>query len=182
MSTTVFIIGSPRKGNSEAIALAMAEEVKKKGNKAEIFNLNKLKDVKGCQSCYGCKKVGHCVVKDDQTAILDAIRNADSLVLSTATYFGLETAQLKMLEDRFFSFVNGDFTPNITPKKVAVVVTCGSGHDGAVAIADHIGQIWSGFFKSQVVGKLVMDNAMDPGAAAKDKAVMAKAKEIADKL
>jgi len=108
--STVVIIGSPRKGNSETIALAMAEGAKENGNAIKTYYLNKMKNVKGCQSCYGCKKTGKCVVKDDQSEILEALRDADSIILSTPTYFGQPSAQYRMLEDRFFGFLNGDFS------------------------------------------------------------------------
>ena len=57
MTSTVVILGSPRKGNSEAIAEAIANEAKAKGNEIKTFKLNQLK-ARGCQSCYGCKKAG----------------------------------------------------------------------------------------------------------------------------
>ena len=38
MTSTVVILGSPRKGNSEAIAEAIANEAKAKGNEIKIFS------------------------------------------------------------------------------------------------------------------------------------------------
>ena len=183
MATTVVILGSPRKGNSDAIALAIAAEAKAKGNVIKEFKLNQLKNAKGCQSCYGCKKSGRCVVKDDITEILDAIRNADSIILATPTYFGYSTAQFRTLEDRFFGFLGGDFVPNIAPgKKVAIVQTCGSGIDGAERNAAALEGEWANFFKGEVVGKIVVGNMMAPDAAANDAEIMAKAKAIGQKL
>lgn len=53
----------------EAIAEAIANEAKAKGNEIKTFKLNQLK-ARGCQSCYGCKKAGKCVVKDDMIEVL----------------------------------------------------------------------------------------------------------------
>ena len=183
MTSTVVIIASPREGNSKTIALAMAEGAKENGNTIKTYHLNKLKNVKGCQSCYGCKKVGKCVVKDDQTEILQALRDADSIVLSTPNYFGQPTGQYRMLEDRFFGFLNGDFSSNIAPgKKVAIAVTCGSGYDDAKNIAKSIEKVWVNFFKGICVGKIVMNDGMPPDAAAKDLSLIAEAKAIGKKL
>ena len=183
MASTVVIIGSPRKGNSEAIALAIAKGAKSKGNSIQEFYLNRLKNGKGCQSCYGCKKAGRCVVKDDNLTILDAIRDADSIILSTPTYFGQSSGQFRLLEDRFFGFLNGDFSPNIAAgKKVAIVETCGGGLDGAKKNADALEAEWKNFFKADVVGKIVVGNMMAPDAATKDKALMKEADDLGKKL
>ena len=183
MTSTVVIIASPREGNSKTIALAMAEGAKENGNTVKTYYLNKLKNVKGCQSCYGCKKTGRCVVKDDQTEILQALRDADSIILSTPNYFGQAVAQYKLLEDRFFSFLNGDFSPNIAPnKKIAIAVTCGSGYDIAENIAKSIENVWVNSFKGICVGKVIMKDGMSPDTAAKDSSLIAEARAIGRKL
>lgn len=183
MTTTVVLLGSPRKGNSEAIAMAMADEAKSKGNEIKVFHLAKLKNAKGCQSCYACKEKGKCIQNDDQTEILNAIREADSIICATAVYFGQPTAQFRILQDRFFSFLNGDFSPNISAgKKIATVVTCGTGIEDAKKIADSLEGMWAGFFKEVPVGKIVAGNMMPPDAAIKDAGVMAEAKAIGQKL
>lgn len=183
MASTVVILGSPRKGNSEAIALAIAAEAKAKGNEIKEYRLNQLKNAKGCQSCYGCKKAGKCVVKDDIAVILDDLRAADSIIIATPLYFGYSSAQYRMLEDRFFGFLGGDFKPNIAPgKKVAVVQTCGSGLEGAQKNADAIAGVWKNFFGAEIAGIIVEGNMMAPNAAAENADIMAKAKAIGQKL
>lgn len=182
MTSTVVILGSPRKGNSEAIAEAIANEAKAKGNEIKTFKLNQLK-ARGCQSCYGCKKAGKCVVKDDMIEVLDAVREADSIILATPDYFSQSTAQYRMFEDRCFSFLGGDFIPNIAAgKKVAIVVTCGSGLDGANRIADAIEGEWTNFFKGNVVGKIVRGGLMEPTAASENIEIMDEAKALGQKL
>lgn len=183
MTTTVVIMGSPRKGNSEGIAMAIANVAKEKGNTIKTFKLNQLKDVKGCQSCYGCKKAGKCVVKDGHTEVLDAIRDADSIIFATPTYFGRSSGQFRLLEDRFFSFLNGDFSPNIKAgKKVAIIETCGTGFDGAKVNAAGIEGAWTNFFKAEIVGMMVVGDMMAPDAYASNDVVQAKIKEIGSKL
>jgi hypothetical protein len=88
-----------------------------------------------------------------------------------------------MLEDRFFGFLNGDFSSNITPnKKIAIAVTCGSGYDDAKNIAKSIEGVWVNFLKGVCVGKIVMKDGMPPDAAAKDPSLMEEAKAIGKRL
>ena len=183
MATTVVILGSPRKGNSEAIAMAMANEAKAKGNTIKEYRINSLKNAKGCQSCYGCKKAGKCVVKDDIGEILDEIRAADSVIFATPIYFGQPSAQFRLVQDRFFGYLNGDFTSNLPAgKKAAIVVTCGSGLEGAEATAAQLEGMAANFFKMNVVGKIVKGAMMAPNAAAENADIMAEAKAIGQKL
>ena len=183
MTSTVVILGSPRKGNSEAIAMAVANEAKANGSTIKEYRLNQLKNAKGCQSCYGCKKAGKCVVKDDITPILDDIRAADNIIVATPLYFGHSSAQYRMLEDRFFSFLGGDFKPNIAAGKKAVIIqTCGSGLEGAKKNADEIEMPLKNFFGMEIVGKMVKGGMMAPNAAESDAAIMDEAKAIGKKL
>ena len=183
MASTVVLLGSPRKGNSEGIAMAIANEAKAKGNTIIEYRINQLKNAKGCQSCYGCKKAGKCVIKDDIAQVLEDIRAADSIIFATPLYFGQPSAQFRLVQDRFFSFLGGDFKPNIAAgKKAAIVVTCGSGIDGANKVADEIEGMAKNFFGMQIAGKMVKGNMMAPDAAVGDAAIMAEAKAIGQKL
>ena len=88
-----------------------------------------------------------------------------------------------MVQDRFFGYLNGDFTTNLPAgKKAAIVVTCGSGLDGAQATEAQIEGMAANFFKMNVVGKIVKGNMMAPNAASDDAAIMAEAKAIGAKL
>lgn len=183
MATTVVILGSPRRSNSEAIAMAIANKAKAKGNTIIEHRLNQLKNVKGCQSCYGCKKTGRCVVKDDMIPVLEDVRNADSIILATPIYFGHSTAQYRMFEDRCFSFLGGDFRSYIDAgKKVVIVQTCGSGITGAEKNADEVENVWKNFFKADVIGRMVVGNMSATTAAADSPEIMAEAGEIGRKL
>ena len=129
----VCLYGSPRKkGNSAAIADRFCETAEKQGAKIQRYVLNKL-DFRGCQGCMTCKtKLDKCVLKDELAPVLDAIREADVLVMATPVYFAGVTGQLKCFLDRTFSFLNPDFHPHpatasrLTPgKKMVFIVTQG---------------------------------------------------------
>ncbi len=180
----VAVISSPRKnGNTEAIVSSIIEGAKENGKNVEIFRINPMTNRRGCQACMGCKKAGHCVINDDLTPVLDAIRNADGVILSTPDYFGEACGQYRLLEDRMFGFLNGDMSININAgKKVAIIVTCGSAYEGAVKLADKIEGSMVNFFKCESVGKIVMTDGGPPNAASENKEILTQAKAIGKKF
>jgi multimeric flavodoxin WrbA len=182
--TVVAIIASPRKkGNTSTIVEAMIEGAKENGKEVKEFHLNSFSNAKGCQACMSCKKSVGCSVKDDNFEILEAMRGAESVILSTPCYFGEANGQFRLLQDRFYSFVNPDFTSNIAPgKKLATVVSCGAGAEGGKALGDKIEGTMVGFFKFDPVGKIVLTGANPPDTAAKNDSILAEAKAIGKKL
>lgn len=182
MAKIVAIVSSPEKGaNTDTLVAKAAEGAEKKGYEVETFHLNQLANKKGCISCYGCKKnPGKCHVKDDLSPILEAIRGADGVILSTPVYFGQACSQYRTLEDRFFSFLDGTFTPTIEPKKFAVIVSAGTA--GADKEADRIEGIMTSFFKFQCVGKLSVITGNDVAHSSKDADLLAQAEALGEKF
>jgi multimeric flavodoxin WrbA len=178
----IAVVSSPRKGaNGDAIVNAMAEAARSKGREVEIVHINPMGDRRGCQACNRCKSEGRCVVRDDLLPVLDAIREAEGVILSTPVYFGVQCAQYRLLEDRFYSFLNSDFSSNIAPgKKLAVVTTCGD--SGADELADKLEGTMVNLYGFESVGKVAFSGSWPPGAAAGDEAVMAAAREIGSRF
>lgn len=116
----VSVLGSPRpRGNSSAIARRFCEAAEKLGARVQTFSLNKL-TYKGCQACMACKtRLDRCVLEDDLTEVLDAVRKADVLVMSTPVFFGEVSSQLKGFIDRTFSYLLPDFATNPDPSRLA---------------------------------------------------------------
>lgn len=115
----VALYGSPRKkGNSAALASRFLEKAEELGAGTRSFYLNTM-NIKGCQACMGCKtKKDHCIVKDDLTDVLEAVRETDVLVLATPIYFGDVSAQLKMFIDRTYSYFVPDFLTSLEPSRL----------------------------------------------------------------
>jgi len=107
---TVCVLGSPRpKGNSSMIADYFCDRVKSLGSKVQTVVLNKLR-YQGCQACMTCKtKLDRCVLKDDLTAVLDSLHDADLLVMATPVYFSDVSSQMKGFIDRMYSFLTSDY-------------------------------------------------------------------------
>jgi len=116
----VCVLGSPREnGNSATIADRFCSTAEKLGGEVRKFVLNKL-DYRGCQGCMACKtKLDRCVVEDDLTTVLDAVRDTDVLVLASPVYYWDVSSQMKGFLDRTFSYLVPDFITNPVKSRLA---------------------------------------------------------------
>ncbi len=116
----VCLLGSPRaKSNSSAIAKRFIETAEKSGAEVKTYTLNNLK-YRGCQGCMACKtKLEKCVMKDDLTEVLEAVQQADVLVMASPVYYGEISSQLKGFIDRTYSYLKPDFMTNPPPARLA---------------------------------------------------------------
>lgn len=101
MQKKVLIISSsPRKGgNSDLLCDEFAKGAQEAGHATEKVYLQGQR-IGFCMACYGCKKGGVCVQKDDVAPILEKMASADVIVLATPVYYYTMTGQLKTLIDR----------------------------------------------------------------------------------
>ena len=104
MSKIVAINCSPRTNwNTATLVKEAAEGAKSKGAEVEIIDLYRLEKFTGCVSCFGCKRepnTGKCIIKDGLKPVLDAIREADGLILGTPNYLGDVSAGFRALYER----------------------------------------------------------------------------------
>lgn len=116
----VCLLGSPRrKGNSAAMAKRFCQTAEKLGATSQTFLLNKL-TYRGCQACMTCKtKLDRCVLEDDLTGVLEAVQDADVLVMASPIYFGEVSSQLKGFIDRTFSYLVPDYGRNPNPSRLS---------------------------------------------------------------
>ena len=100
----VVVNGSPRKGwNTDTLVTEAAKGAESAGAQVEKFDLYRLEKYTGCISCFGCKKEkfkGRCICKDGLTPVLDAIREADGLILGTPNYLSQVSAGFRALYER----------------------------------------------------------------------------------
>lgn len=156
----VAILGSPRsRGNSTAIASRFTETAAQHGAQIEAFELNRLA-YRGCQGCYACKKThDHCVLQDNLTQVLDAVKGAEIVLLASPVYYGDVTAQLKGFIDRTYSYLKPDYITNpqpsrLSPKKLVFVLT--QGHPDQAMFADIFPRYdaflrWMGFVDTRLI-------------------------------
>ena len=115
----VCLLGSPRpQGNSAIVAKRFCDTAEGLGSEVKTFALNKLK-YRGCQACMTCKtRLDRCVLKDDLSDVLEAVRESDILVIASPTYYGDLSSQLKAFIDRTFSFLVPDYQTNPNPCRI----------------------------------------------------------------
>ena len=160
MKSIVCIMGSPRvNGNSAVLVNSFCSSAEKLGAKIRKYQLSELRYA-GCKNLFSCKTVSdRCGQTDDLTEVLQAITEADVVVLSSPVYFTDLTGQLKMCLDRWFSFFVPDYA-NTSKKsrlksgKVMVLIqTQGEGVDRYTDILDKYNHSfrWLGFSESHFI-------------------------------
>lgn len=100
----IAVNAGPRMGwNTETLITEASRGAASAGAAVERFDLYRLERYTGCISCFGCKKEkfkGHCICKDALTPVLDAIREADGLIIGSPNYLGELTASFRALYER----------------------------------------------------------------------------------
>ena len=100
----VVVNAGPRKGfNTDTLISEAAKGAESAGAQIERFDLFRLERYTGCISCFGCKREkfkGHCICRDGLTPVLDAIREADGVIIGSPNYLGELTASFRALYER----------------------------------------------------------------------------------
>ena len=132
MSKKIIAVNAgPRKGfNTDTLINEAIKGAESKGAEVVKFDLFRLKQYTGCISCFGCKKEknkGHCICRDGLTPVLDAIREADGLIIGSPNYLSEMTASFRALYERliFQSLTYNLETPccNQNPIPVLLIMT-----------------------------------------------------------
>ena len=104
MKKIVAINCSPRSAwNTGTLVREAARGAQTQGAQAEDIDLYKLEKFTGCVSCFGCKlpdNLGKCICKDGLAPVLEAVRNADGLIIGSPNYLGDVTAGFRALYER----------------------------------------------------------------------------------
>ncbi|MDP4153560.1 MAG: flavodoxin family protein [Bacillota bacterium] len=120
---TAVLFGSPhKKGSTAKLLTAFLNNL---DTDAKIFNAYEL-DKSFCSGCDACAKTGSCVINDGMEYVLEALKQADVIVIAYPLYFDTVPAPLKVIIDRFQQLFN---TSRQTPKtkKGIALITAGSG-------------------------------------------------------
>ncbi len=129
MKKVVAIYGSHRKnGNSahltDVLLSAIPEDIEIKK-----FYLADMK-IAHCKGCFVCRRNGNvCVHKDDFLALLDAITDADKVVISIPVFFGTACSAVTTFIHRGYILLageNGQYTLRIPQKDTVAIYSQGS--------------------------------------------------------
>ena len=127
----IAINGSPRKNwNTDTLLKKALDGAASAGAETEMVYLYDLK-VRGCVSCLACKlkkepRPNRCVLRDDLTAVLNKVHEADAVILGSPIYFSEVTGEMRSFFERFlFQYLNyDDYTKPLSPgKRVGLVFT-----------------------------------------------------------
>jgi multimeric flavodoxin WrbA len=179
----VAVLGSPRvQGNSTTLAQVFLKAAREQGAETQEFVLNQL-DFKGCQGCGACKtKQETCILEDDLTQVLDAIRAADIVVLASPVYFGDVSGQMKSFFDRTYSYITPDFTCRLPGgKKAVLVLTQAATADNFVDIFPRY-ERWLKMYGCDPVHLLRATGVKDLGAITGQAAILDEAAVLAREL
>lgn len=105
MSKKIIAVNAgPRMGwNTDTLITEASKGAESAGAEVERFDLFRLEQYTGCISCFACKREkfkGHCMCRDGLTPVLDAIREADGLIIGSPNYLGELTASFRALYER----------------------------------------------------------------------------------
>jgi len=159
MKKIVAINCSPRTAwNTATLVREAAKGAEAQGAEVEIIDLYKLETFTGCVSCFGCKlpnNLGRCICKDGLAPVLEAIRNADGLIIGTPNYLGDVTAGFRALYERliFQSLTYKTEVRSYNQKQIPVlmIMTSNASEDFYAQIGyDQILQRYQGSFNTFV--------------------------------
>ena len=177
-------IGSPRNnGNTAVLVNEFVDAAAQAGAETNTVLLNTLQ-MRGCQSCYQCKTAGVCAVQDDMTPLYAQIANADVVVFASPIYMGMVTAQLTLLLNRLYPYLNTNFTSRLAPGKTAVLMMTQGNPDPAMYQAhfQSLSRMLHVVGFTQVEEVVVAAGLRDPGAAAKNDELMARVRDLGARL
>lgn len=124
----VFILGSPKtKGSSSLIISEIIKALEEHNIKTSLYQLSNL-DISYCCGCKSCEITGKCIQEDDVQKIISDVFDSQLVIISSPSYWGDVTGQMKVFIDRCTPYSNTNpARPSIScnAKGVAVVVRAG---------------------------------------------------------
>lgn len=98
----ILINGSPHKEGTTYAALSEVKRtLESEGVEAEIIQVGHLA-VRGCLACYGCFKLGRCVIDDEVNEVAKKFEEADGLIVGSPVHYAAPSGALICFLDRLF--------------------------------------------------------------------------------
>ncbi|MBQ3394339.1 MAG: flavodoxin family protein [Oscillospiraceae bacterium] len=128
--------GPRKKMNTDTLVSEAARGAESMGAEVTYFDLFRLEKYTGCVSCFGCMRApneGRCVCKDGLSPVLEAIREADGVIIGSPNYLSNLTASFRALYERLFfqSLTYNSEKPFYNPadKQVVLISTSNAPED-----------------------------------------------------
>lgn len=170
------ISGSPRKeGNTAILVKEVLKHMRGKKNFISLAGLN----ITPCDSCDRCwKENAECVIDDDIRWVIGEMEKADAIILGSPCYWGMVSAQLKILLDRCVSI----YEKNTLKNKIGAVVVTHDVHGQAGWMA---AILIANFYNANgmlYAGRVIGEGGAEIGHIRKDKRALLGAKEVAERV
>ncbi len=176
------IMASPiREGNADILLDKALEACKKQGARVEKLFLAK-EQLPLCQACFKCSGAGKCVSTPEINKILNKIKRADALIISTPVWWYSCTSYLKILIDHFVAFVNSDFSSRIAGKKLAILTVSAGGEEAGTKETLSLLKRIAEFLQLQCAGELRVINTGEHGVVKENLNALLKAYKIGENL
>ncbi len=121
------INGSPHADGNTAYALRYALDYLEDADAETAYISLADKVINYCDGCFTCRD-GACIHDDDMTAIVDAMRACDCLLLASPVYMGMVSGQMKTMMDRTVLLrVGGEFQLS---GRIGAGIACGGFRNG----------------------------------------------------
>jgi multimeric flavodoxin WrbA len=136
-------------------------------------------NVKPCNSCDRCwNEKSECVIDDDIRWIIREMEKADAIVLGSPCYWGMVSAQLKMLMDRSVSIHEKGTLRN---KVGAAVVTHDVHGQAGWMVALFIASFYSAH-DMLYAGRVIGEGGAEIGHVKKDERALQRSIELAERI
>ena len=188
MAKILFITSSWRtNSNSSWLAAQAADAAQKNGHAVTTVDIARL-NIGPCRACMGCRKNkdGRCVLQDDMGQFYPMLEEADVLVFASPVYWFNLCGQIKQFIDRCYALGGLEFSDGascFSRKKIGLVLAhegddpYDSGGINAIrSIQDTCSYVGAAF------AGVLYGCANDEGEAAKNPALLMKAKEYGSAL
>jgi len=158
MGEIVSIVSSPIvKGTSDLIVSKIVSgAIGMSTNMIYQYHTSEL-DARGCMLCMKCKSCGKCFQKDKITEMLEHIRTADCIIMSTPVLFDNVSGSFKIAMDRMYSLIDENGNSTIPKgKELIIVITYENDIGPAKDVESYIRHIMIDYFGCDHVGSLIV--------------------------
>lgn len=163
MKNILIISSSPRKkSNSHMLCEQFKKGAEDKGHKVTMFRIRDL-NINFCRACDACMiNGGRCILKDDMSEMLEALKKSDILVLSTPVYFYGISAQMKTFIDRTYPIWR-----ELGRKDIYYIISAGLGDDIIDRSLGDLDGFAEHFEQYNIAGRIYASNVMESGLVEK---------------
>ncbi len=147
MLTVIAINSSHRKKHTHGLIIQIKKILENNNIHVEIINLFDY-NIQTCLGCEHCLIKGGCLLKDDTLELMNKMKFADGIILTSPVYLENVSGKLKTFLDKTCSWFH---RPEIYGKPVLVVATTkGSGLKFTLQYLKRVVMMWGAFYAGMI--------------------------------